>query len=249
MKCLVTGASSGIGKDMSKVLSDLGYQVIMVSSNKEKLEHASSEVSNSKIYVADLSNDNDVNNLCDFILEEKPEVVINNAGFGAFGFFNEVDINKELEMIKVNVTSVHKITRTCLKYMEGVNNPYILNVASLAGLMPGGPMLSAYYATKSYVRSYTLGIYKELRKEKKNINISVLCPGPVNTNFNKVAGGHFSVKSLSSEYVARYSIKKMFRKKLVIIPGMSSKLAFFFSRLLPIKLILSIAYKIQHKKR
>lgn len=249
MKCLVTGASSGIGKDMSKLLSDLGYQVIMVSSNKEKLELASSEVNNSKIYVADLSNDNDVNDLCEFILKEKPEIVINNAGFGAFGFYDEIDINKELEMIKVNVASVHKITRTCLQYMEGVNNPYILNVASLAGLMPGGPMLSAYYATKSYVRSYTLGIYKELKQEKKNINISVLCPGPVNTNFNKVAGGHFSVKSLSSEYVAKYAIKKMFKKKLLIIPGFSTKLGFFFSRFLPIKLLLSITFKIQHKKR
>lgn len=249
MKCLITGASSGIGLDMSKVLSKLGYEVIMVSSNKEKLESASNDVLNSSIYVADLRKEDDVDKLCNFILREKPEVVINNAGFGAFGFYDEVDVNREMEMIKVNVTCVHKITRTCLKYMEGVDDSYILNVASLAGLMPGGPMLSAYYATKSYVRSYTLGIYEEIKKEKKNINISVLCPGPVNTNFNNVAGGHFSIKSLSSEYVSEYAIKKMFKKKLIIIPGLSSKLGFFFSRFLPIKLLLFIAFKIQHRKR
>lgn len=249
MKCLITGASSGIGKDMAKYLSSLGYQVIMVSSDKEKLELASKNVKNSKIFVSDLRKENDVDKLCDFILEEKPEVIINNAGFGAFGFYDEINEDREIEMIKLNVICLHKITRTCLQYMEGVHNSYILNVASLAGLMPGGPMLSAYYATKSYVRSYTLGIYKELQRKNKDVNISVLCPGPVNTNFNKVAGGHFSVKSLSSEYVSEYAIKKMFKKKLVIIPGLSSKLAFFFSRFLPIKLLLSITFKIQHKKR
>jgi len=249
MKCLITGASSGIGKDMAIYLSSLGHQVIMVSSNKEKLMNASKEVSNSVIYVADLANPEDVDSLCDYILEEKPHIVINNAGFGAFGFSDEISLDREIEMINVNVISLHKITRTCLKYMEGVSNSYILNVSSSAGLMPGGPLLSAYYATKSYVRSYSLGIYEELVKKKSSINLSVLCPGPVNTNFNKVAGGHFSVKSLSSEYVAKYAIDKMFKHKLIIVPGFSMKFGVFFSRFLPIKALLAITFSIQHKKR
>lgn len=249
MKCLITGASSGIGRDMAKVFSSMGYEVIMVSSNKEKLENASKDVQHSRIFVSDLSNQDDTDRLCDFILKEKPQVVVNNAGFGAFGFYNEVEISREVEMINVNVISLHKITRTCLKYMEGVDNPYILNVASSAGLMPGGPMLSAYYATKSYVRSYSLGIYKELKKQGKKINISVLCPGPVNTNFNNVAGGTFSVKGLSSEYVSKYAVKKMFKKKTLIIPGFSMKLGVLLSRFVPTKLLLSIAFMIQHKKR
>jgi len=233
---------------MANYMSKLGYEVIMVSSNKEKLEKASIEVRNSIIYVCDLKDSDEVDKLCNFILEEKPDVVINNAGFGAFGFYDEIDINRELEMINVNVISLHKITRTCLKYMEGDKN-YILNVSSSAGFMPAGPLLNTYYATKNYVRSYTLGIYKELREKKSKINISVLCPGPVNTNFNNVAGGHFSVKSLSSEYVGKYAIEKMFRKKLIIVPGFSMKLGLFFSRFVPVKLMLSIAFKIQHKKR
>ncbi len=109
-------------------------------------------------------------------------------------------------------------------------------------------MLNTYYATKNYVRSYTLGLYKELKKKGKNLNISVLCPGPVNTNFNKVAGGTFSVKGLSSEYVSKYGIDKMFKRKLVIVPGFSMKLGLFFSRFLPIKLLLGITFNIQHKK-
>lgn len=248
MKCLITGASSGIGRDMAKVFSNLGYEVVMVSSNREKLENASKDVSNSRVFVADLSNQEDTDKLCDFILSEKPQVVVNNAGFGAFGFYDEIEVNREIDMINVNVVSLHKITRTCLKYMNDQDS-YILNVASSAGLMPGGPMLAAYYATKSYVRSYSLGIYKELKKMSKNVNISVLCPGPVNTNFNNVAGGTFSVKGLSSEYVSKYAVRKMFKKKLVIVPGFSMKLGVFFSRFVPTKILLSMAFMIQHKKR
>lgn len=249
MKCLITGGSSGIGRDMAKIFSSIGYEVIIVSSNKEKLESACKDIDNSRIYVANLSNQDDTDKLCDFILSEKPNVVVNNAGFGAFGFYDEIEVSREVDMINVNVVSLHKITRTCLKYMSDVENSYILNVASSAGLMPGGPMLSTYYATKSYVRSYTLGIYKELKKKNKNINISVLCPGPVNTNFNNVAGGTFSVKGLGSEYVSKYAIKKMFKKKLVIVPGMFMKIGVFFSRFVPTKVLLSIAFMIQHKKR
>lgn len=248
MKCLITGASSGIGKSMAIYMSERGYEVIMVSSNKEKLEDASKNVKSSSIFVCDLRNEKDVDKLCDYILKVKPEIVINNAGFGAFGFYDEIDINRELEMINVNVISLHKITRTCLKYMDGDDN-YILNVSSSAGFMPAGPLLNTYYATKNYVRSYTLGIYKELKEKESKVNISVLCPGPVNTNFNNVAGGHFSVKSLSSEYVGKYAVDKMFKKKLIIVPGFSMKLGLFFSRFVPIKLMLNIAFKIQHKKR
>ncbi len=249
MKCLITGASSGIGRDMARIFSNMGYQVIMVSSNKERLEKASKDICNSRIFVADLSNQNDTDMLCDFILKEKPNVVVNNAGFGAFGFYDEIDVSLEMDMINVNVTSVHKITRTCLEYMEGVRDAYILNVASSAGFMPGGPMLSTYYATKSFVRSYTLGIYKELRKRNKSINISVLCPGPVNTNFNNVAGGSFSVKGLSSEFVSKYAIKKLFKKKVVIVPGFTMRLGLFFSRFVSIRFLLDIVFSIQHKKR
>lgn len=247
MKCLVTGASSGIGRDMSRYLSSLGHELILVSSNKERLENVCKDLPNAKVFVADLSNQRDTNKLCDFILEEKPDFVINNAGFGAFGFFDEVSLDREIEMINVNVISVHKITKTCLKYMEG--NTYILNVASSAGLMPGGPLLNTYYATKSYVRSYSLSIYKELKKLKRGVNVSVLCPGPVNTNFEKRAGGKFSIKGLSSEYVAKYAVDKCLNKKTLIVPGTMMKLGLFFSRFLPYKTLLSIMFFIEHKKQ
>ena len=245
MKILITGASSGIGRDMARYLSSKENELILVSSNKDKLESVSKTLINSSVYVCDLSNNDNVNKLCEYILKEKPDFVINNAGFGAFGFYDEISLDREIEMINVNIVALHKITKTCLEYMD---NGHILNVSSSAGLMPGGPMLNTYYATKNYVRSYSLGLYKELKKKNKNIHISILCPGPVNTNFNKVAIGTFSIKGLSSEYVARYAIDKCLKNKLIIVPGFKVKLGVFFSRFLPIKLVLSILSKIQHRK-
>ena len=245
MKILITGASSGIGRDMARYLSSKENELILVSSNKDKLESVSKALINSSVYVCDLSNNDNINKLCEYILKEKPDFVINNAGFGAFGFYDEISLDREIEMINVNIVALHKITKTCLEYMD---NGHILNVSSSAGFMPGGPMLNTYYATKNYVRSYSLGLYKELKKKNKNIHISILCPGPVNTNFNKVAIGTFSIKGLSSEYVAKYAVDKCLKNKLIIVPGFKVKLGVFFSRFLPIKLVLSILFKIQHRK-
>ena len=124
---------------------------------------------------------------------------------------------------------------------------YILNVASSAGFL-AGPVLNTYYASKNYVTKWTMGLYEELRKVKSNVHISCLCPGPVDTNFNKVAGGSFNVKALSSEYVAKYAVKKMLKNKLIIVPGTFVKLGIFFNRFLPYKLSLRIVYYIQNKK-
>lgn len=249
MKCLITGASSGIGKDIAKIFSDRGCETILVSKGKERLENASKEIKGSKIFVADLTKEKDVDKLLEFIKKEKPDIVVNNAGFGHFGFYDEIDTNIELDMINVNVIALERITKACLEYMTENKDYYILNVASLAGLMMGGPLLSTYYATKSYVRSYTLGLYKELQVKNRNVHISVLCPGPVDTNFNNVAGGSFSVKPLTSEYVAKYAVDKMFKDKLIIIPGFTNKLSYHFGKLLPTKMMLNFAYKIQESKR
>lgn len=247
MKCLVTGASSGIGKEMAKCLSKLGHEVILVSKDKVRLEKVSKTLERSSIYLCDLSKSDEVDGLLKFILKEKPEVVINDAGFGAFGNYKEVTLEREMEMLEVNVKSLHKITKTCLKYMD--SNNYIMNVASIAGLLPGGPLLGTYYATKSYVRSYSLGIYEELRRNGSKVSISVLCPGPVDTNFNNVAGGHFSINSKTSEFVGSYAIRKMFKKKLIIVPGLDVKLGYIAGKFLPIKLILKVLYKVEHRKR
>lgn len=251
MKAMVTGASSGIGRDMAKYLSNLGYDLILVARDKKNLEALQKEIkTKSKIVVIDLADEEKIKDLYMIVKKEDIDILINNAGFGLFGDYKDVDLLTELKMIDVNVKAVHILTRMFLKNMVEKDKGYIMNVASSAGLLKGGPLMSTYYATKSYVVSFTNAIYEELRKNKSNVKISVLCPGPVHTNFNNVAGVKFNIKSLSSEYVAKYAIDQMLNKnKLIIVPGTATKLGVFITRFLPVKLLLKITYKIQERKR
>ena len=250
MKAMVTGASSGIGKEMSIYLSELGYDLILVAKEKEKLEEVQKEIkTKSKIVVIDLASEKHIKDLYMIVKNENIDLLVNNAGFGLYGDYETVDPLKELEMIDVNIKAVHLLTRMFLKDMTKKDRGRILNVASSAGLLKGGPLLSTYYATKSYVVAFSLALYEELRRKNSKVKISVLCPGPVDTNFNKVAGTSFNLKSLSARYVARYAINKMFLKdKLIIVPGTSTKLGIFFTRFLPTKTLLKITYNIQKKK-
>jgi len=248
MKALITGASSGIGYNMAKYLNSMGYSLVLVARDKEKLQKIQKELSGEvKIVVADLSNESKLKELYVLCKNDNIDILVNNAGFGLFGEFTETDLNKELEMIDVNIKAVHILTKLFLKDMKKRNKGYILNVSSAASFQ-AGPLMATYYATKSYVTKLTLAIYEELRRDKSNVHISCLCPGPVNTNFNNVANVQFSMKSLSSEYVARYAINKMFQNKLIIIPGIKMKFTIFFNRLVSNKLAIKIVYKVQKKK-
>lgn len=248
MKALITGASSGIGLDMAKYLATMKCELILVARDKEKLERIQESLPTKvTIIVADLSNEQKVKELYVLTKNEKIDILINNAGFGVFGNFTETDINKELEMIDTNIKAVHLLTKFFVKDMEKNNFGYILNVASSAAFQPG-PLMATYYATKSYVYQLSAALYYEQKKKKTNVHVSVLCPGPVDTNFNNVAGVKFGVKPLKSTYVAKYAIDKMFKNKMLIIPGFTMKCAKFFGRFIPTKLMLSMAYKIQKKK-
>ena len=247
MKALITGASSGIGRDIAHYLDSLGYELILVGRDKERLEVVKNKCKKASIVTCDLSNPGAVHKLYQNVKEEEIDILVNNAGFGLFGYFNETDLDRELEMINVNVMALHILSKYFLKDMMKKNKGYILNVSSSAGFM-SGPYLSTYYATKNYVLRLTMAIYEELRRQKSNVKISALCPGPVRTNFFKVAGGKFKLKTLSSEYVAKYAIDKMFKEKMIIVPGSGMRASLFFIRLMPHKLLLKIAYTIQKKK-
>ena len=248
MKALITGASSGIGLEMAKYLASMKMDLILVARDKNRLEKLRNTLPTKvTIIVADLSNEQKVKELYTLIKREKIDILINNAGFGKFGNFTDINLNDELEMIETNVKAVHILTKLVLKDMEEKDNGYILNVASSAAFQPG-PLMATYYATKSYVYQLTEAIYYEEKKKGKNVHISVLCPGPVDTNFNNVAGVKFGVKPLTSEYVAKYAIDKMFKEKLLIIPGFKMRCARFFARFIPNKCMLKMVYNIQKKK-
>jgi short-subunit dehydrogenase len=247
MKALITGASSGIGRDIAIYLDSLGYELILEKKKKKLLEEVKELTNSSKIIICDLTHEEEVYRLYEKTKYEDIDLLVNNAGYGLFGYFNETCLDNELDMINVNIKAVHILTKLFLVDFKARDSGYILNVASAAGFM-AGPYLGTYYATKNYVLKLTMAISMELKKQKSNVFISALCPGPVDTNFNKRAGGNFKAKPLSSEYVAKYAIKKLFKKKLIIIPSFRMKLGVFMTRLLPYKLQLRITYKIQKNK-
>lgn len=248
MKALITGASSGIGRDMAYYLASLNYDLVLVARRKDRLEEIKNNVSvDVRVIELDLEKENNVYKLYELTKDDNIDFLINNAGFGLFGNTFETDLTRELAMIDLNIKSVHILTKLFVKDFVKKNSGRILNVGSSAGFL-AGPKLNTYYATKNYVVKYTLGLYEELRQKDSKVHISVLCPGPVNTEFNKVAKGHFSVGSMSSERVAKIGIDKALKNKLIIIPGLFVKLGIFFNRFLPYKLSLKLVYKIQDKK-
>lgn len=244
MKALITGASSGIGRDMARILAKKGYDLVLVARDKEKLNNLKDELNtNIKLVTMDLS----IENNCKKLHAENPDIdlLINNAGFGDCGNFTHTSLDKEINMINTNITAYHILTKLYLIDMKKVNKGHILNVASIAGFMPG-PLMSTYYATKSYIVRLSEGIREELKKEKSNIKISILCPGPVSTNFNKIANVKFAVKEKNSYMVAKYAINNL--NKFYIVPGLDIKLAIFASHLFPSSLISKITYMVQKKK-
>ncbi len=247
MKALITGASSGLGRDFAYKLANEGYDLVLVARSKDKLDDMKKNLkTNIEVEVLDLSVKSNVFKLYKKY-SNKIDLLINNAGFGDCGFFVDTDLENELNMIDLNIVTYHILTKLFLKDFVKKDYGQILNVASSAAFEPG-PLMATYYATKSYVYNLTMAIYEELRRKKSNVKISVLCPGPTNTNFNNRAHVHFGVKSLSCDYVTTYTLKKLKRNKLIIIPGLKMKVGVFANRLFSRKFVLKIIYNIQERK-
>lgn len=249
IQALITGASSGIGRDMARYFDKLGYDLILIARDEKNLEELKKELNvNIEIIPIDLSKEDNCKELYNKVKGKNIDILINNAGFGEFGEFTDTNLDKELNMINVNIKAVHILTKLFLQDKKKRNSGHILNVASIAGFMPG-PLMTTYYSTKAYIVRLTQSIYEELKKEKVKVSISALCPGPVDTNFDKVAGVKFNLKKLSSEYVAKYGIDNMLKGKLIIIPGIKIKIAKFLAKISPDKLTAKISMKMQERKR
>ncbi len=246
MKALITGASSGIGRDIARNLSKKGYDLVLVARDLEKLNELKEELkTNVEIESTDLSMAENCKNL--HKKYKNIDILVNNAGFGDCGYFTKTNIEKEILMINTNIVAYHILTKLYLQDMKEKDRGKILNVASIAGFMPG-PLMATYYSTKSYVVRLSEAIREELRREKSNVQISILCPGPVNTNFNKVADVQFAIKGLSSEYVAKYAVDKMLKGKFYIVPGWKIKLARFGAKIAPSSFVAKISYRMQRRK-
>lgn len=249
MKALITGASSGIGRDMARTLSRKGYNLVLVARDEEKLKQVKEELDKNEIdiniIVADLTLEENCKEIHKNV--QDVDILINNAGFGDCGNFTETNLDKEVDMIKTNITAYHILTKLYLIDMKSKGKGKILNVASIAGFMPG-PLMSTYYATKAYIVRLSEGIREELKKEKSNVQISILCPGPVRTNFNNVANVKFNMREANSQKIADYAIKKLEQGKFYIVPGVDVKLARIGAKLAPAPFISKITYMIQKRK-
>ena len=251
MKVLLTGASSGIGKDMAKILNKKGYDLVLVARDEEKLNNVKKELEKEnnqnkiEIIPMDLSVEENCKELCKRV--KNVDILINNAGFGDCGAFSKTDLEKEIKMIKTNIVAYHILMKEYLKEMMEKGNGKILNVASIAGFMPG-PLMATYYATKAYVVRLSEAVREELKKEKSNVKISVLCPGPVATNFNNVANVKFKLREANSFDVAEYAIRKMEKGKFYIVPGLDVKIGRLGAKLFPTNLVSKVTYRVQKRK-
>lgn len=245
----ITGASSGIGMEFAKRLSRMGYELILVSRNTKALKKLAGTLPcRCKIISCDLSDENNCIKLAEYLKTKNLTLFINNAGFGDWGSFDNTDLNKELDMINVNIKALHILTKEILKDFKKKDRGYILNVASSAGLLDGGPYMATYYATKAYVTSLTSSIYEELKEAGSHVHISMLCPGPVDTNFNNVAGVTFALSGISASYCARYALSELFKGTLTIVPTFTMKAAVLAGKFAPRKLLIKITAKQQLKK-
>ncbi|MCM1506860.1 MAG: SDR family oxidoreductase [Ruminococcus flavefaciens] len=249
MKALVTGATSGIGRCIAENLHRRGVQLVLTGRNEKMLKKLQRDFGkDTEIIKAELSDRKEVFRVYDFCKDKNIDILVNNAGYGIFGRFDQTDLDDELSMIDVNITALHILTKLFLRDFKKRDSGYILNVASVAGFMTG-PLLSSYYASKNYVIRLSSAIYEELRREHSNVKITVLCPGPVNTNFNNRAGVSFSVKPVSPDYVAGYALERLFKGKFFAVPSLTAKFCAVGQRFVPERILSAITYNVQKAKK
>ncbi len=249
MRALITGASSGIGMEIATLLSMRGYDLTLAARRENRLiELASRLPTHCEVIAADVSDEHNCIKLYKAARGDDLEIVVNNAGFGLFGEFTATNLKEELRMIDTNIRAVHILTKLAVcDFVANRKAGYVLNVASSAGFMPG-PLMSTYYATKNYVLRLTEAVREELRRVNSPVKVSVLCPGPVDTEFNKVAGVRFALPGLDARKVAIQGVNGMFEGKGIVVPGITMKALVFARHFASEEMLARICYHFQHRK-
>ena len=253
---LITGASSGIGFELAKLFARDAHQLVLVARGKEALLYVAGQLREQfdvpvTVIAKDLSRALSPEELLAELRQRglQVEVLVNNAGFGAYGPFAESDPVVQLEMVQLNLTSLTHLTRLLLPEMVGRRAGKILNVASTAAFQPG-PLMAVYYASKAYVLSFSEALANELRGS--GVTVTALCPGPTPTGFQKRSGmkssGHLSSFAMDVESVARIGYQGMLRGKTVVIPGLRNRLLAQLVQFVPRDLVTSIVRRIQEHR-
>ena len=249
----ITGASSGIGKEFARRYAAMGCRLILTARRADRLEALALELKQAhgtqcRILPADLASKADCDRLCAELAGENIDIFINNAGFGVCGSFLETSGEKELSMAKVNVLAMHQLCKFAVQKMQAQGFGTVLNVASSAGLLPGGPYMASYYATKAYVVSLTRGIAEELREQHSPVYVCALCPGPVDTEFNDRADVVFALKGISPQLCVDEAMRGMLRHKTIIVPSALMRAATTVQKLVPTPLLMPIMARQQKRK-
>lgn len=249
----ITGASSGIGREFARRYAAMGCRLILTARRADRLQTLAKELhaahgTECRIETADLSRAEECSRLCEVLAEEHIDIFINNAGFGVCGSILETDEAREEEMIQVNVAAMARLFRAVVRKMNTQGGGTILNVASSAGLLPGGPYMAGYYASKAYVVSMTRGVAEELREMHSPVYVCALCPGPVDTEFNDRAGVVFALHGITPELCVEEALLGMMHRKTIIVPSAFMRLCTSAQRLVPIPLLMPIVARQQKKK-
>ena len=253
---LITGASSGIGLDLAKLMAP-DFDLIITARNQSELENVARELeaahgNHVHVIPADLSQSEAPEQLFAEIARRglPVDILVNNAGFGSYGAFAESDHQTELDMIQVNITALTSLTRLALPGMLERKRGRIMNVASTAGFQPG-PLMAVYYATKAYVIMFSEAIANELKSS--GVTVTCLCPGATATKFAGRAKMEesrlFKMGAMKSEDVARTAYKGMIAGKTMVIPGVLNRAIAMSVRFSPRKLVTAISRSLQERAK
>lgn len=254
---LITGASGGIGYELLRHFAKDGYNLVITARNKEKLEEIKNEYEAKynikvKVIAKDLCDPAAPQDIFDEINSENIviDALVNNAGFGGYGFYHQRPWEKDRDMIQVNITALAQLTKLFVKGMVDRKHGRILNLASIAAFQPG-PLMSVYYATKAFVLSFSEALAEELRET--GVTVTALCPGPVRTNFANAADFNHS-RFFEGSYVAKadtvaeYGYKALMNGRRVAIHGIGNKLLVFIENFIPESMIVKAVRSMQEKR-
>ena len=249
----ITGASNGIGLELAKLHASKGDNLVLVARNKLKLDELKAALKRQySVSVYTIGKDLSTLNAAQEVYNEVKknnliiDYLINNAGFGDYGFFHESDWNKQEQMINLNITALTQLTRLFLNDMVVRKSGKIMNLASTAAFQPG-PIMAVYFATKAYVLSFSQAIGNEVRN--KGITVTALCPGATESGFQAASAMEESAlvkgkKLPSSKEVAVYGYKAMMKGKAVAIHGLMNRILINSARLVPRSIVVKIARKL-----
>ena len=243
MKVLITGATGGIGKALIDIFYRNGWEILAVGRNRNILKELKGKYRDRlNTYYVDLGNEKSIDEFFKELEGEEINLLINGAGIGELGYFEDIPYENEKKMIDINIVAVIKFTKYFYNKIDG-----IINISSTAGFQCGGPLMSGYYATKSFVNSFTFGLMGEGGRTR----LMLLCPGPTLTNFkgvDKELKGLAKFYTTTPEEVAEKCYSDYLKGKRISIPGKINKILYFFNKIMPVIPQLKMIKKIQKKK-